>query len=230
MRTSTRRKFPFCFVVTWCLSHASTTTPGRLTRARELDTDVRFSLFDRNADGRLGGDEVVRTYTHTHRRKETLSSRTSARTDARTHSRTPLHQTRILQLVGISAEGSEQIFQAALAYTESEDLYLSLDELREWDTAMVAAFDEASRDGRVTLEEGSEVLMETLNLQLTPADMRQLGKNRDSNIDGILTPTELFPGSISAGPGTADENQEDGALASSVSFVVSSWLFFFSLL
>jgi len=60
MRTSTRRKFPFCFVVTWCLSHASTTTPGRLTRARELDTDVRFSLFDRNADGRLGGDEVVR--------------------------------------------------------------------------------------------------------------------------------------------------------------------------
>mmetsp|Transcript_1489 Transcript_1489/g.4832 ORF Transcript_1489/g.4832 Transcript_1489/m.4832 type:complete len:223 (-) Transcript_1489:22-690(-) len=196
MRTSTRRKFPFCFVVTWCLSHASTTTPGRLTRARELDTDVRFSLFDRNADGRLGGDEV----------------------------------TRILQLVGISAEGSEQIFQAALAYTESEDLYLSLDELREWDTAMVAAFDEASRDGRVTLEEGSEVLMETLNLQLTPADVRQLGKNRDSNIDGILTPTELFPGSISAGPGTADENQEDGALASSVSFVVSSWLLFFSLL
>lgn len=60
MRTSTRRKFPFCFVVTRCLSHALTTTPGRLTRARELDTDVRFSLFDRNADGRLGGDEVVR--------------------------------------------------------------------------------------------------------------------------------------------------------------------------
>ncbi len=95
---------------------------------------------------------------------------------------------------------------------------------------MVAAFDEASRDGRVTLEEGSEVLMETLNLQLTPADMRQLGKNRDSNIDGILTPTELFPGSISAGPGTADENREDGGVASSVSFVVSRWLFCFTLL
>jgi len=45
-----------------------------------------------------------------------------------------------------------------------------------------------------------------------------------------LTPTELFPGSISVGPGTADENQEDGALASSVSFVVSSWLFFSFLL
>jgi hypothetical protein len=95
---------------------------------------------------------------------------------------------------------------------------------------MVAAFDEASRDGRVTLEEGSEVLMETLNLQLTPADVLQLGENRDSNIDGILTPTELFPGSFSVGPGTADENQEDGALASSVSFVVSSWLFFSFLL
>ncbi len=84
MRTSTRRKFPFWFVVTWCLSHASTTTPGRLTRARELDTDVRFSLFDRNADGRLGGDEVVRTYTHTGGRKPYPHARAHALTHART--------------------------------------------------------------------------------------------------------------------------------------------------
>ena len=127
-----------------------------------------------------------------------------------------------MQLLGLSADGAERIFQAALAHVESEDGYLGLEELRAWDAAMVASFSEVSQDGRVTLEEANAVLIETFGLELSLADVKRLGVNRDNDGDGRLTPTELFPGAINGPVDTTNviEGNEDGAVSVAVSVAV----------
>ena len=76
-----RRKFAFTrpsasvILSAFWLSHASTTIPTHLTRAQELDTDLRFPLLDRNADGRLGGDELVGVDSPRELQQETQNSR-----------------------------------------------------------------------------------------------------------------------------------------------------------
>lgn len=121
-----------------------------------------------------------------------------------------------MELLGLSPEGAERIFQAALAYTESEDGYLQIDELRAWDEAMVNAFQEASQDDQVTLEEAGAAMMDTFNLQLSRADLWTLGINRDEDTDGRVTPTELFPGPIIGRGNTANKSQENGAFSVAV--------------
>jgi hypothetical protein len=41
------------------LSQATTAIPRHVARAQDLNTDERFPLLDRSADGRIGGDELV---------------------------------------------------------------------------------------------------------------------------------------------------------------------------
>ena len=106
----------------------------------------------------------------------------------------------LLKLLSFSDEGANGFFTASLRNVgKNEDDVLLKEDLRAWDLTVLRALEEASRDGDgiIMPEEIQKALLDSFDLELSLVDAQQMVLNRDVTGDGLLTPGELFPGSLS---------------------------------